>query len=142
MQDTSTFDVTNHGHVECLRYCFMGVIQAELNRIVQHWNLHEIRSQRHSDIPSAKHELLYYVPEIFGGRDYGHHVDLDNLEICLDLYSSLERMYSKDIEELAHCLLHVPQHQRPRNPDNACLIKRPFARNRSIHLKKKLLMAI
>ena len=41
----------------------------------------------------------------FGGRDYGHHVDLDNLEICLDLYSSPEKMYSEDIEELAHCLL-------------------------------------
>ena len=80
MQDTSSFDVTNHVHVECLRYCFMEVIQTELNRIVQHWNLHEIRSQRRSDIPSGKHGLLYYVPEIFGGPDYGHHVDLDNLE--------------------------------------------------------------
>ena len=90
MQDTSTFDVTNHVHVECLRYCFMEVIQTELDRIVQHWNLHEIRSQRHSDIP--------------GGRDYGHHVDLNNLEICLNLYSSPEKTYSEDIEELAHCL--------------------------------------
>ena len=105
MQDTSTFDVTNHVHVECLHYFFMEVIQTELDRIVQHWNLHEIRSQRHSDIPSGKNGLLYYVPEIFGGRDYGHHVDLDNLEICLDLYSSPEKMYSEDIEELAHCLL-------------------------------------
>ena len=83
----------------------MEVIQTELDRIVQHWNLHEIRSQWHSDIPSGKHGLLYYVPVIFGGRDYGHHVDLDNLEICLDLYSSPEKMYSEDIEELAHCLL-------------------------------------
>ena len=105
MQDTSLFDVTNHVHVECLRYCFMEVIQTELNKIVQRWNLHEIRSQRHSDIPSGKHVLLYYVPEIFGGHDYGHHVDLDNSEICLDLYSSIEKMYSEDIEELAHCLL-------------------------------------
>ena len=106
MQDTSSFGVTNHVHVECLRYCFMEVIQTELDRVVQHWNLHEIRSQRHSDIPSGKHGLLYYVPEIFGGRDYGHHVaDLDNLEIYLDLYSSPGKMYSEDIEELAHCLL-------------------------------------
>ena len=74
MQDTSSFDVTNHVHVECLHYCFMEVIQTELDRIVQHWNLHEILSQRHSDIPSGKHGLLYYVPEIFGRHDYGHHV--------------------------------------------------------------------
>ena len=95
MQDTSTFDVTNHVHVECLRNCFMEVIQAELKRIhvVQYLNLHEIRSQRHSDIPSGKHELLYYVPEIFGGCDYGHHVDLDNLEICFDLYNSIAEAF-------------------------------------------------
>ena len=105
MQDTSTFDVLNHVHVECLRYCFVEVIQTELDIIVQHWNLHEIPSQRHSDILSGKHGLLYYVPEIFGGRDYGHHVDLDNLEICLNLYSLPEKMYSENIEELAHCLL-------------------------------------
>lgn len=99
----------------------MDVIQAELDRIVQHLNLHEIRSQRHSDIPSGKPELLYYVPEIFGGRDYGHHVDLDNLEVCLDLYSSPKKMYSEDIEELAYCLL---PHQKPRNPDDAYVLYR------------------
>ena len=46
IQDTSTFDVTNHVHVECLRYCFMEVIQTELDRIVLHWNLHDIRVTR------------------------------------------------------------------------------------------------
>ena len=84
------------------------MIQTELDRIVQHWNLHEIRSQRHSDIPSGKHGLLYYVPEIFGGRDYGHHVDLDNLEICLDLNSSPEKMYSEDINIKGQGLLTMP----------------------------------
>ena len=106
MQETSTFDVTNHVHVECLRYCFMEVIQTELDRIVQHRNLHEIRSQRHSDIPSGKHGLLYYVPEIFGGRDYGHHVDLDNLEICLDLYSSPEKCIPKTLKSWHNAFYH------------------------------------
>lgn len=104
----------------------MDVIQAELDRIVQHWNLHEIRSQRHSDIPSGKPELLYYVPEIVGGRDYGHHIDLEDLEVCLDLYSSPKKMYSEDIEELAYCLL--PQHQEPRNPDDAYVLYRDLLR--------------
>ena len=95
IQDTNAFDATNHVHVACMRYCFMELIQAELDRIAQHWNLHEIRSQRHSDIPSGKPELLYYVPEIFGGRDYGQSVDLDDLEICLELYSSPKKCIAK-----------------------------------------------
>ena len=59
---------------------------------------------------------------LFGGRDYGHHVDLDDLEICLELYSSPKKMYCQDIEELAYFLL--PQHQRPRNPDEAYALYR------------------
>ena len=47
------FDETNVLHVDCLRYCFMRVIQAELGRIAEHWNLHEIRQQKHSNIPSG-----------------------------------------------------------------------------------------
>ena len=137
MQDTSSFDVTNHVHVECLRYCFMDVIQTELDRIVQHWNLHEIRSQRYSDIPSGRHGLLYYVPEIFGGRDYGHHVDLDNLEICLDLYSSPEKMYSEDMTLKSW---HTAFYHNIKGQGILTMpmsYKETNARNRSIHLKKK-----
>ena len=42
MQDMNIFDETNVLHVDCLRYYFMRVIQAELDRIAEHWNLHEI----------------------------------------------------------------------------------------------------
>lgn len=122
MQDTNIYNETNPLHIECLRYCFMDVIQAELDRIAEHWNLHEIRSQRHLDSPSGKPELLYFVPEIFGGRDYGHMVDLDDVEACMDLYSSPKKMYSENIEELAYELL--PQHERPRNPDDAYVLYR------------------
>ena len=76
------FDETNDFQVECLRYCFMQVIQADLDRIAEHWNSHEIRQQKHSNIPSGKPELLHYVPEIFGGRDYGHCIELGDVEIA------------------------------------------------------------
>ena len=53
----------------------MQVIQADLDRIAEHWNLHEIRQQKHSNIPSGKYEHLNYVLEIFGGLDYGHCIE-------------------------------------------------------------------
>ena len=122
MQDMNIFDETNILHVDCLRYCFMRVIQAELDRIAEHWNLHEIRQQKHSNMSSGKPELLYYVSEIFGGRDYGHRVDLGDVEVCMDLYSSPKKLYSEDIEEFAY--LHLPQHQRPTNADQAYILYR------------------
>ena len=87
------FDETSVLHVDCLR-----VIQAELDRIAEHWNLHEIRQQKHSNMSSGKPELLYYVPEIFGGRDYGHRVGLGDVEVYLDRYSPPKKLYSEDIE--------------------------------------------
>ena len=80
MQDMNKFDETNAFHVECLRYCFMQVIQADIDRIAEHWNSHEIRQQMQSIIPSGKPELLYYVPEIFRRRDYGYCIELDDVE--------------------------------------------------------------
>ena len=120
MQDMNIFDETNVLHVDCLWYYFMRVIQAELDRIAEHWNLHESRQQKHSNMSTGKPELLYYVPEIFGGRDYGHRVDLGDVEVCLDLYSSPKKMYSEDIEELTYLLL--PQHERPTNADQAYIL--------------------
>ena len=71
---------------------------------------------------TGKPELLYYVPEIFGGRDYDYRVDLGDVEVCLDLYSSRKKMYSEDIEELTYLLL--PQHERPTNADQAYILYR------------------
>ena len=126
MQDLNVLDTTNALHVECLRYCFMHVLQAELDRIVEHWNLHEIRSQKNSNTPSGKPEMLYFVPEVFGGQDHGHNVDLGDVEACYGLYSSPKKMYSEDIEELANLLL--PAHQQPTNTDDAYTLYRNLLR--------------
>ena len=44
------------------------------------------------------------------------------LRICSQLYSSLKKMFSGEIEELAYLLL--PQHQRPTNADKAYILYR------------------
>lgn len=118
MQDMNTFDENNPIHTECLKYCFMHIIQAELHRIAEHWNLHEIRAQKHSNIPCGKPDMMYFVPEMFGGRDFGHQVNHEDVTLCLQMYSSHKRMYSEDIEELIHLLL--PNHfQKPVGADDA-----------------------
>ena len=44
----------------------MGVIQAELNRIAQHWNLHRIRTQNNMEGPSGQPDTLFFLPELEG----------------------------------------------------------------------------
>lgn len=44
-------DNSNVIHVECLRFCFMHLIQEELHRVSQHWNLYRIRPSNGQTLP-------------------------------------------------------------------------------------------
>jgi hypothetical protein len=65
----------------------MHLIQAELDRIAVHWNLHSIRKQRNSEVPNGKPDYMYFVPELFGGHNYGKIVDQNDVGACCEMYS-------------------------------------------------------
>lgn len=50
------------GHTSLVRYCFLGVLQKELDEYKQLWNTHTIRPVRQSQCPSGKPEAMYHVP--------------------------------------------------------------------------------
>ncbi|XP_055020900.1 uncharacterized protein LOC110160159 isoform X2 [Boleophthalmus pectinirostris] len=58
-------------HISLLRYCFLGVLQKELDTYRQHWNTHTIRPVHQSRCPSGKPEAMYHVPHRFHGRNCG-----------------------------------------------------------------------
>ena len=47
---------------ECLKFCFMQVIQKELNVIARNWNLHRIRPSNNAESPSGIPDVLYFNP--------------------------------------------------------------------------------
>ncbi|VDI63883.1 Hypothetical predicted protein [Mytilus galloprovincialis] len=69
-QDTGLLNVSCPVHKECVRFCFLSVIQHQLDMFAENWNSHRIRRQRAEVVtPSGIPNMLYYQPEIFGGRD-------------------------------------------------------------------------
>lgn len=42
----------------------------DLQRVVQHWNMHRIRPSRHAEVPADVSNVLYYQPEVYGTGDY------------------------------------------------------------------------
>ncbi|EDO31486.1 predicted protein [Nematostella vectensis] len=50
--------------VECLKFCFMQLIQDELDRVSMHWNLHGIRPCINQETPPGRTDVLYYLPEL------------------------------------------------------------------------------
>ncbi|MEQ2208696.1 hypothetical protein XENOCAPTIV_011918 [Xenoophorus captivus] len=58
-------------HMSLVRYCFLGVLQKELDEYKQLWNTHTIRPVRQSKCPSGKPEAMYHLPHRFKGRNCG-----------------------------------------------------------------------
>jgi hypothetical protein len=46
LRDSGVYHDGNPLHNECLRFCFMGVIQAELDRVLKEWNIHTISTKK------------------------------------------------------------------------------------------------
>lgn len=49
-------------HTSLLQYCFLGVLQKELDEYKQLWNTLTIRPVRQSQCPSGKPEAMYHLP--------------------------------------------------------------------------------
>ena len=59
------FDSSSELSKECLWYCFSGVIQDDLNAVMEHWNTHYIRQSRHDTVP-GRPDSLFFLPEQHG----------------------------------------------------------------------------
>ena len=57
-------------HKECLRFCFMPILRDELYEIAAYWNTHSIRPVNNSETPNGRPDVLYYIPETQGHRNY------------------------------------------------------------------------
>ena len=72
-------------HCECLKFCFMDVIQSELHRAAKEWNIHRIRPSSNVESPAGKPDVMYFIPESVDAQDYVTPVDMDEIEIAEDM---------------------------------------------------------
>ena len=110
-KDSNEYDELNSVHVECLKFCFITLIQAELDRIAVTWNRHSIREQRNAEIPNGKPDLMYFIPEVFGGHNFGKKVDLEDVNVWCEVCGSRRKICCQEFEDLARFLkpdLQVP----------------------------------
>ena len=69
MRDDGVFDNSDPVQVECMRFCFTRVLQADFDRAVELWNNHRIRPQNNRECPSGKPNMMYFLPQRFGTTD-------------------------------------------------------------------------
>ena len=73
-----TVDMSSEIAMECLWYCFQGVLQAEFHAVRERWNTHRIRKSRSATV-AGRLDSLYLLPEIHGACNNG--VPVSNTEV-------------------------------------------------------------
>jgi hypothetical protein len=82
LRDSGILDVSDVIHRECLKLCYMGIIQMELDQVRVRWNLHKVREMKHVLLPSGKPDFMYFNPEVYGALDMGLPFDEEMLDAC------------------------------------------------------------
>ena len=65
----NTFDPSIVCHVDCLRFCFITLLQNDLDEMKTMWNNHFIRCQTNSEWPSGRPNLIHCTSPEFGARN-------------------------------------------------------------------------
>ena len=63
----------------------MPLIQEELNRIAQHWNLHRIRPSLNQESPPGLPDVSFFLPELQETISYLHTIDEDAILVGKDM---------------------------------------------------------
>ncbi|VDI17274.1 Hypothetical predicted protein [Mytilus galloprovincialis] len=79
------FNRDNVVDIQCLRYCFMPVVQQELNLLVERWNNHHISANRNAACPNGRPNTLHIAPEDSGGTDCLQPVEEIDIDFALHL---------------------------------------------------------
>ena len=107
--------------VECLKFCYMPILRDELHRAARLWNLHRIRPSTNVESPSGRPDVLFFLPEVSGARNYMVDVDLDELDLAEErcCYRPPQSGCSDEFTQLAEIIMREKNLQFPRTPEEA-----------------------
>ena len=122
LRDSGLYNDADIVNVECLKFCYMPVIQDGLQRVARLWNSHCIRSSTNQESPPGKPEMLYYLSTATGNVEECKHpvatTDLDIAEevCCSDISQSDSHM---QFTRLATTIMNEPGLNWPQSHEMA-----------------------
>lgn len=120
MQTAGLIDVEDPVHIECLRFCFLGLIQRDVDRMKNEWNTHHIQTKRHLHGIRGKPDKMFYLPEEYNTQSYGkinRHDELQEIEQELESDEGDADVINLNIVRIATILL--PDWETPENVEEA-----------------------
>lgn len=86
LRDNGIFQDQRPLHKECLKFCFMHILQSELDRIIIEWNTHCISSKRNAEGPKGKPDIMFFNPALYDSCNYGTPVDIEDANTFVDAF--------------------------------------------------------
>ena len=125
LRDCGQYDDTDNVHVEALKFSFYGVIQDDLDSLVDYWNDHKIRTSKLSESPVGRPLVIYELPEKYDAEDHRIPVNTVDLNLAKRLYSAAPSQFccSDEFSELALLIMEDLNLQIPisfKDAENLC----------------------
>ncbi len=118
---SGAFDNSCLWEKECVRFCFTKLLRRELHRVGRLWNEHHIRHCKMSEGPHGKPDMMFFLPQLYGARDYRHEVQEDDIDAVDDgiCVSVAENGCTAEFEEVAQTLMTENGLTMPQTPADA-----------------------
>ncbi|KAK1143785.1 hypothetical protein AOXY_G36641 [Acipenser oxyrinchus oxyrinchus] len=106
-----------------IQFCFMDLVQAELDATVNLWNSHRIRPSKNHNVPSGRPVVMYTCKELYGAQDYLCSVTDDEVNACLEECTPKGPFTCDEtVFELCSLLMEEEDRQKPHCAEEAALL--------------------
>ncbi|KAK5646176.1 hypothetical protein RI129_004640 [Pyrocoelia pectoralis] len=102
-----------------VQFCFLKIIQAELNTLITEWNMHKIRKCRNNISPSGRPFVMFHTPELYDTRDYLHSVSRADIELHNSAATMPAINIDHDVYNLAIIIMQEEGLTTPTTPNQA-----------------------
>ena len=101
----------------------MGLLQEELHRVAQNWNLHRIRCSN-GETPAGKPDVRFFIPEELDAINQKIDADDNDVDVAENLCANRNhpRGCSSSFVQLAELIMEDNHLQMPRNIDEAMFL--------------------
>ena len=79
MVDLELFNLASRVLVDCLKFCFIGVLRKELKEMAEEWSEHII-SKSSNGGPSSRPDTMYFLHHLFDCKDYSDPLEDDDID--------------------------------------------------------------
>ena len=90
--------------LDCLHYCFMGIIREELNSVKEDWNTHIIFRSPKSG-PTGRPSCMYYLPHLYDKQDCVQRINKEEIEEFDSAIGELPGDFTPDFSAFARTVI-------------------------------------